>query len=251
MNIILLCAGYATRLRPLTDNQPKPLLPIGDKPMLEWILDRVKEISGVEAAYAVTNHKFAGHFQKWSEQVKYPWPIKVVDDQTTSNETRLGAIGDLYYVLTSQKVPASDMIVLAGDNLFDFDLKAFVEEAKSKKPHGVLATFDVKDRELAKQYGLVKLAGDGQITEFYEKPKDPPTTLASCGIYWLPAETRVFLDRYIREGHNADQPGHFMRWLAENDKLYGACLKGRWYDIGDLESYNKANSLASEFQKNP
>ena len=142
-------------------------------------------------------------------------------------------------------------MVLAGDNLFDFNLKDFVTQAKTKRPHGVLATFDVKDRELAKQYGLVKLAADGKITAFYEKPKDPPTTLASCGIYWLPAETRVFLDRYMQEGHNADQPGHFMRWLAENDKLYGASLTGRWFDIGDLESYNKANSLASEFQKNP
>jgi glucose-1-phosphate thymidylyltransferase len=241
MKIVLLCAGYATRLYPLTENTPKPLLPVGGKPMLEWILDRVKELKGVEAAYIISNHKFAGHFEEWTKKVKYPWPVEVVDDRTTSNETRLGAIGDLAYCLKQKKVGIEDILVIAGDNLFSFDLVQFVETGRAKK-HAAIAVYDVKDKELAKQYGLVRPDADGKVLEFLEKPQNPPTTLASCGLYWLPSQTRLLLDRYIADGHNPDQPGHYMRWLAETAGLYAVTLKGTWLDIGDRASYDKANA---------
>src|SRR5687767_7725646 len=114
MKAILLCAGYATRLYPLTENQPKPLLPIGEKPMLEWILDRLQEVPGLEAVHIVSNHRFAGHFEKWNKDrgSRYPWPIVVTDDQTTTNENRLGAIGDLAYVLKKHKIGEEDLMVL-------------------------------------------------------------------------------------------------------------------------------------------
>ncbi len=243
MKVIFLCAGYATRLYPLTENTPKPLLPVGDRPILEWILDRVRELKDVEAVYTVTNHKFAGHFEKWAQGYSAPWPIQVINDQTTTNENRLGAIGDLAYVLKTAKIGAEDLLVLAGDNFFDFDLPFFVQQGKSHKPHGAIAAYDVQDIELAKQYGLVKTDASGKILEFYEKPANPPTTLASCGLYWLPAETRVLLDRYLASGNNSDQPGHYMRWLAETSGLYAVTLKGRWLDIGDHASYQKADQL--------
>ncbi|MCB9800495.1 MAG: nucleotidyltransferase family protein [Candidatus Omnitrophica bacterium] len=243
MKAVLLCAGYATRLYPLTENQPKPLLPVGGRPILEYILDRLRDIEEINGVYIATNHKFAGHFQKWTETLQYPWPVVTVDDQTLSNETRLGAIGDLAYVLKTQNIGVEDMMVIAGDNLFDFDLVQFVSFARSKRPHPLIAVYDVKDLELAKQYGLVVLDEDRKVLAFYEKPQEPPTTLASCGLYWLPAETRVLLDRYIREGHNADQPGHYMKWLSQVDTLYAAPLEGRWYDIGDLNSYQQADLI--------
>lgn len=242
MKIILLCAGYATRLKPLTDHTPKPLLPVGSKPMMEWILDRVKLVNEVESVYVVSNHKFAEHFQLWAKSAKYPWPIHVVDDQTTTNENRLGAIGDLAYVLKQQGIGSEDLMVLAGDNLFTFDLVSFVKEAKAKRPSPAIAVYDVKDKELAKQYGLVKTDLQNKVEEFLEKPANPPTTLASCGIYWLPKETRLLLDRYLADGHNPDQPGHYMRWLAENAGLVAVPLKGEWLDIGDRASYEKANT---------
>ena len=252
MKAVLLCAGYATRLYPLTKDKPKPLLPIaGDKSMLEWLLDHLSKVPKVDAVYLVTNDKFAGHFESWAKDKKFPWPLVTVNDKTTSNETRLGAIGDLNYVLTTQKIGAEDLIVLAGDNYFDFDLPFFVAQAEKKRPHGSIAVYDVGDRELAKQYGLVSRAADGKILEFFEKPKDPPTTLASCGIYWLPKETRVLLDRYIAGGHNADQPGHYMSWLAQTDGLYAVPLQGVWLDIGDLQSYEKAKGLVLAPLKNP
>ena len=246
MKVIILCAGYATRLYPLTENTPKPLLPVRSRPILEWILDRVKEIKGVESATVITNHKFAAHFSTWAKTLRYPWPVDVVDDQTTTNENRLGAIGDLAYTLKQKNIKKEDLLVIAGDNLFTFDLVAFTETAQSKRPHAVIAVYDVKDKELAKQYGLVRADTGGKVLEFLEKPQNPPTTLASCGLYWLPGETRVLLDRYITDGHNPDQPGHYMRWLAETAGLYAVPLKGEWLDIGDRASYDKANA---SFQK--
>ncbi len=245
MKIIILCAGYATRLYPLTENQPKPLLPVGKKPILEWILEQVQKVQEIEAVYLVSNQKFSGHFQKWAEKTRYPWPVEVVNDQTTSNETRLGAIGDLAYVIRTQKVDPCDLMVIAGDNFFDFDLVAFTEYGKKKRPYGVIAVYDVGDKELAKRYGLVRTAPDGKIQEFQEKPPQPVTTLASSGIYWLPKEIWGLLDRYIASGHNTDQPGHYMRWLAETSGLYAFPLKGKWLDIGDLASYQKANAIVN------
>jgi glucose-1-phosphate thymidylyltransferase len=215
--------------------------------MLEWTLDRIRHADGIDRIFVVTNARFADHFEKWSKGVCYPWPIDIINDRTTSNEDRLGAIGDLNYVLREKGIEAEDLLVIAGDNFFDFDLKEFIRFARQKKPHPVIAIYDVEDLALAKNYGLVRTAADGKILEFYEKPENPPTTMASCGLYWLPAETRVLLDRYLASGHNSDQPGHYMRWLAETDSLFAIPLKGRWLDIGDPSSYDKANRLYREF----
>lgn len=245
MKVVILCAGYATRLYPLTENMPKPLLPVRNKPILEWILERVEKVAGVEAVYLVSNQKFAGHFESWASKVKYPWPVTVVNDKTLTNETRLGAIGDLAYVIKTQKIDPCDLLVIAGDNFFDFDLTLFVDFGNKKRPQGVIAVYDVHDRELAKHYGLVRTDGSGKILEFQEKPSEPATTLASSGIYWLPQELWSLLDRYIASGHNTDQPGHYMRWLAETSGLFAFSLTGKWLDIGDLASYQKANVIVN------
>ncbi len=249
MKVILLCAGYATRLYPLTQDKPKPLLPIAGRPILEWILDRVQEIKEVDRVFIVTNHRFAGHFEQWSKKARYPcWGIEVVDDQTTTNENRLGAIGDLQFVLNQKKIIRDDLLVIAGDNLFDFNLPEFINLSAGRRPHSGIAVFDVGDKRLARQYGLVRLDSKGRVVEFYEKPENPVTTLASCGLYWLPAESLELLDRYLSSGHNPDQPGHYMRWLVEIDQLYAVSLKGLWLDIGDPASYEKANVLFRETQ---
>jgi len=244
MIAILLCAGYATRLYPLTENQPKSLLPIAGRPMIEFILDKLHPLSDLKHAYVVTNHKFAEHFSKWARAGKFPWPVTIVDDQTLTNEDRLGAIGDLSYVLkTHTPGTLHDLVVLAGDNLFASPLDHFVMQGMSRRPAAGIAVYDVKDLELAKKYGIVRADPDGKVLEFLEKPKNPPGTLASCGVYWLPKETRPLLDRYLGEGHNADQPGHYMRWLAQNHGLFAIPLEGHWYDIGDLNSYQSADAL--------
>ena len=247
MKAILLCAGYATRLYPLTQDHPKPLLPVGGKPILEWILEALKvSKEPFEAVYIVTNSTFFPHFEKWARDYpKSPWPVEIVNDGTTSNENRLGAIGDLAFTLKQKKIGAEDLFVAAGDNLFDFPLREFFQTARSKHPHPAIAVYDVGDPELARHYGIVRLDRDARVCEFLEKPENPPTTLASCGLYWMPAASRLLLDSYIASGHNSDQPGHYMRWLAETSALYGVPLKGRWLDIGDHASYRKANALVS------
>lgn len=243
MKAVILCAGYATRLYPLTKDTPKPLLPVGEKPILSWILDQLTKVHGLDAVYLVTNDKFAGHFEKYTKTISYPWPVETVNDGTTSNENRLGAIGDLAFVLKQKNVGAEDILVLAGDNFFDSSLEEFVKFGQSKRPGGVIAVYDVKEKELAKQYGLVMSDANHKVTAFYEKPENPPTTLASCGVYWLPKETRSMLDSYLSAGNNPDQPGHYMRWLAETAALYATPIKGKWLDIGDLASYEKANAM--------
>lgn len=247
MKVILLCAGYATRLYPLTKDQPKPLLPVGGKPMIEWILGCIKSVPDIDGIYIVTNHRFAGHFEKWKNQYKDFKNICVFDDGTSSNEDRLGAIGDLQFVLKNAGVQKEDLLVLAGDNLFDFDIPAFIKEGKSRRPNACVAAYDIQDFKLAKQYGLLKVNVKGNVEEFLEKPENPPTTLASCGIYWLPAETRELIDRYLAAGHNADQPGHYMRWLAQEKRLDAILVSGLWFDIGDLNSYKHADEI---MQKN-
>lgn len=243
IKVILLCAGYATRLYPLTENQPKPLLKIAGKPMIEHILDKLEGVEAIDHVYVITNHKFAGHFSEWAKGFHYRAPITVVDDGTETNETRLGAIGDLNFALKKHNIGAEDMIIVAGDNLFDSNLEDLLRTAQEHRPYPVIAVYDVKEKELAKKYGILDVDASGKVVRFLEKPENPPSTLASCGLYWLPAETRGLLDRYLQDGHNADQPGHYMRWLAETHGLYASTLKGCWYDIGDLESYKSADQL--------
>ncbi len=243
MKVILLCAGYATRLYPLTENQPKPLLEVAGQPMIEYILERLKPLRPMDEVFIVTNHKFAGHFENWARGFRYPVPVTVVDDLTDTNENRLGAIGDLAYTLKTRRVSAEDLLVVAGDNLFDFDVSAFLRFAESKRPYPSIAGYDVHDRLLAKKYGILRVDEKGRVLEFVEKPENPPSTLASCGLYWLPREAGPLLDRYLSGGHNADQPGHYMRWLAESHGLYSVAMKGCWYDIGDLDSYKSADAL--------
>ncbi len=243
MKVVVLCAGYATRLHPLTENTPKPLLPVGGKPILEWILDKIENLSNVEAVYVVTNQKFAEHFNNWKKTSKHSWPVIVVNDKTTENEKRLGAIGDLNYAIKTEKLPPSDLLVLAGDNFFDFDLVKFIEKTKTLRPHGALAAYDIGDLEIAKKYGLVRIDSQSRVLEFQEKPSNPFSTLVSCGIYWLPIEIWQLLDKYIELGNNTDQPGNYMRWLAETVGLFAFSFKGIWLDIGDIVSYQRANEI--------
>ncbi len=243
MKVIILCAGYAVRLHPLTIDTPKPLLPIGGRPMLELLLEKVSEVKGIEEVFVVSNGKFAGHFEDWSKNPPYfKGKIRVINDGTTTNETRLGAIGDLDLAVRQGKIN-DDMLVLAGDNFFTFDLNEFVQIALKHKPFASLGLYDVKDLVLARNYGLVETKHDGKIILFLEKPAEPKTTLASTGIYFFPKDILGLLEIYLAEKNNPDAPGYFIQWLIENSSVFGIPLAGSWYDIGDRESYDKVNSL--------
>jgi glucose-1-phosphate thymidylyltransferase len=242
---VILAAGYATRLRPLTDDVPKHLLPVGKRPMLDWVLDRVREVEDVDRVHLVTNSRFAPAFARWADANE----VAVYDDGTSSNEDRLGAVGDLRLAIDEAGLEDDELVVLAGDNLFDFSLPRFLEWWRSKpQPASAVPLHDVGDLELATHYGIADIDADGRIVRFVEKPNDPSSTLASTLIYLLPPEHVRLVATYLDDGLSPDNAGSFLGWLAEREPVYGYRFKGTWYDIGDktqlLEADNRLRRLA-------
>jgi glucose-1-phosphate thymidylyltransferase len=247
MKVIILAAGYATRLYPLTLTQPKPLLPVAGKPMVEHVLDNLAPISGIDRVYVVTNTKFAGAFQEWADHyraTKSKLEFTVVNDGTTDDTNKLGAIGDIHFVLKTQNLN-DDLIVVAGDNLFSEKLGAFGELCRNKNAP-VLALYDVGDLEQIKKYNAITLDGDGRITFFEEKPKNPTSTLTGIALYYYPKHTIPLIRQYIAEGNNPDQPGRLVQWLYPRTPVYTWTVPGLWFDIGSKESLEEANNIFSK-----
>ena len=244
MKVIILAAGYATRLYPLTLTQPKPLLPVAGKPMIEHVLDNLAPLGGIDRVFVVTNAKFAGHFQQWADRygaTRSKLEFTVVNDGSTNDDNKLGAIGDIHYVLTTQNVN-DDLIVVAGDNLFSERLDAFGKFCREKNAP-VLALYDVGDLEQIKKYNSISLDGDGRIRFFEEKPKNPTSTLTGIALYFYPKHTVPLIRQYIAEGNNPDQPGRLVQWLYPRTAVYTWRVPGIWYDIGSKETLEEANRI--------
>jgi glucose-1-phosphate thymidylyltransferase len=244
MKIIILAAGYATRLYPLTLTQPKPLLPVAGQPMIDYVLDNLAPIGGIDRIYVVTNAKFAGHFQQWSTDYranKAKLNFTIVNDRSTDDTNKLGAIGDIHFVITSQNV-TDDIIVVAGDNLFSEKLSDFGRFCREKNAP-VLAVYDVGNLEEIKKYNAINLDGEGRITFFEEKPKNPTSTLTGIALYFYPKATLPLIKQYIAEGNNPDQPGRLVQWLYQRLPVYTWKVPGLWYDIGSKESLEEANRI--------
>jgi len=244
MKVIVLAAGYATRLYPLTLTQPKPLLPVAGKPMVEHVLDNLAPITAIDRIYVVTNAKFAGHFQKWSDHyhaTKSKFDFTVVNDGSTDDANKLGAIGDIHFVLQTQNV-ADDLIVVAGDNLFSEKLGDFGKFCREKNTP-VLALYDVGDLEQIKKYNSISVDGTGRITSFEEKPKNPTSTMTGIALYFYPQTTIPLIKQYIAGGNNPDQPGRLIQWLYPRTAVYTWRVPGIWFDIGSKETLEEANRI--------
>jgi glucose-1-phosphate thymidylyltransferase len=244
MKVIILAAGYATRLYPLTLTQPKPLLPVAGQPMVEYVLDNLAPIGGIDRIYVVTNAKFAGHFQKWSDnyrETKAKLNFTIVNDGSTDDTNKLGAIGDIHYVLKTQNVD-DDLIVVAGDNLFSEKLEGFGKFVREKNAP-VLAVYDVGNLEEIKKYNAITVDGEGRITFFEEKPKNPTSTITGIALYYYPKATLALIKQYIAEGNNPDQPGRLVQWLYPRMPFYTWRVPGIWYDIGSKETLEEANKI--------
>ena len=244
MKVIILAAGYATRLYPLTLTQPKPLLPVAGKPMVEYVLDNLAPIGGIDRIYVVTNAKFAGHFQKWSDHyraTKSKLNFTIVNDGSTDDTNKLGAIGDMNFVLKTQNVD-DDVIVVAGDNLFSEKLPGFGEFCRQKKTP-VLALYDVGNLEEVKKYNSISVDGGGRITFFEEKPKNPASTLTGIALYYYPKSSLPLIQQYIAEKNNPDQPGRLVQWMYQRTPFYTWKVPGIWYDIGSKETLEEANKI--------
>jgi glucose-1-phosphate thymidylyltransferase len=239
LRALILAAGYATRLYPLTRERPKPLLEVGGRPLVDWILDRIGEVSEIEEVHLVTNAKFAPAFRAWA-----PPQVVVHDDGTQDEEDRLGAIGDLAFV----GLGGDDLLVVAGDNLFDFSLRAFVAFWRGKGRASAVALYDVGKVELARKYGIVELDADDRVIGFLEKPADPPSTLAATATYLFHREHLALVPRYLEEGNSPDQPGGFVAWLQAREPVYGYRFEGEWLDIGDHDQLRHADAVAKSWQ---
>jgi glucose-1-phosphate thymidylyltransferase len=243
LNIIILAAGYATRLYPLTLTRPKPLLPVADKPMMEHVLSSVITAADMERIYVVTNAKFTDQFQQWADgySQRTKQAITIVNDESTDDANKLGAIGDLHLVLTREKV-GSDVIVVAADNLFSEALTGFGKFIREKNAP-VVGVYDVGSLEEVKKYNSISTDTSGRITFFEEKAKNPTSTLTAIALYYYPKPILPLIDQYIREGNNPDQPGRLIQWLYPRVPVYTWRVPGIWYDIGSKEALEEANRI--------
>lgn len=238
---IILAAGYATRLYPLTLNLPKPLLFLNpQKTVIDFIVDELQASGQVSETIVVTNNKFYSHFLKWARVYKGGMRLTILNDGTRSNEDRLGAIGDIHFAINKRKVDG-DLVVVAGDNVFENGIKKFLTFALKNRPYASLGVFDIKNKSLASRFGVVSLKNGAQVSSFEEKPDKPKSTLIATCLYYFPQETIKFLDQYFNDcAMSNDASGNYIRWLLKVDKVMAFVLKGtRWYDIGHLDSYKE------------
>ena len=241
MKALILAAGYAIRLQPLTLNTPKPLLKVGGKPIIDRIIAKIAGIKELDEIYVVTNGRFYANFGEWLKNSSFKKKVRLVDDGTMTNETRLGAIRDMDLAIRQEKID-DDLLVVAGDNLFEMDMDDFMRFVSHKNDGVSVALYDVGSLEAAKKYGVVSIDASGRVAEFEEKPQSPKSTLISTGIYYFPKKHVADISRYLKaEGTKNDAPGYYIKWLVTNGKLYGFPFSQKWYDIGDIESYKKAD----------
>ena len=240
MKAVVLAAGYATRLYPLTLDRPKALLDVAGRPMLDHILERLLAM-GVDETIVVTNAKFAPHFEEWATGRDR---VTIVDDGTTSNDDRLGAIGDIGFVLDRLAIDDA-LVVVAGDNLFSSDISGFAEYARQVDAP-VLAVHDVGDPSRMREYNQVEVDSDGRIVFMEEKPENARTTLAGVALYFYPRRTLPLIRQYLAEGNNPDQPGRLPEWLYRRTPVYTWRVPGEWYDIGSAETLQEADRIFSQ-----
>ena len=240
MKALILAAVYATRLGPLTDSIPKMLLPLAERPMLDYLLDRIREVEEIDEIHLVTNSRFAALFRDWA-----PPDVTVHDYGTASNEDRLGAIGDLAFTIERAGLAAEDLLVVAGDNLVGYSLSEYVGFWR-EKGGSAIAVYEVADHELLKSYGVVELANDDRVVGFEEKPARPRSNLAATAAYLYRTQDLELLARYLEEGNPSDAPGNFVGWLYRRTAVHGYRFAGEWHDIGDARQLLEADNRLRE-----
>ena len=240
MKTLILAAGYGTRLYPLTFDIPKALLKIGDRLLIDFLIEKLK-FSGIEDIAVITNEKFYSRFLEWRKG--FPFAIDVINDNTSSADERLGAIGDVEFAL-ERSSGIQDILVIGSDNLFNWDLKEFCRFClDSTSP--VVGLFDIGKDLSAKRFGVARLDSGNKIIEFQEKPDCPQTSLIGTCIYFFPEASIGFIREYASIHKDKDTTGQYIKWLIERTDVYGFVFKGSWFDIGHKESLEEARRLFS------
>ena len=235
MKCLILAAGYATRLYPLTENFPKPLLDVKGKTILDWLVDDIDTIGEVDEYVVISNHKFAHHFDTWAKTKAQK--ITVVDDGTSTNETRLGAVCDIQFAIDKLGLD-DDMIVIAGDNVLDFSLTKFIKYAKEHGTSAIMRYFEADAKRLSKS-GVVTVDKNDLAIDMAEKPTQPPSNWCCPPFYSYTKEDARLVKEGIASGCGTDAPGSYIAWLCHKTKVHAMQMPGKRYDIGNIESYEK------------
>lgn len=235
MKCLILAAGYATRLYPLTENFPKPLLTVGEKTILDWLVDDIAASGEVDEYVVISNHKYACHFEKWTKGKSQK--ITVVDDGTDTNETRLGAVRDIQFAIDKLGLD-DDMLVIAGDNVLDFSLTKFIDYTKNKKTSCIMRYYEPDDRKLLK-CGVVTVDENDRILKMTEKSPEPATHWCCPPFYYYTKADAALVQKGIESGCGTDAPGSYIAWLCGETTVHAMEMPGKRYDIGNLESYEK------------
>ena len=238
MKCLILAAGYATRLYPLTENFPKPLLKVGEKTILDWLVDDIDTSGTVDEYVVISNHKYAPHFETWAQTKAQK--ITVLDDGTDSNENRLGAVKDIQFAIETLNLNG-DLLVIAGDNVLDFSLTKFIFYAKTKKTSCIMRYYEPDDAKLLKT-GIVTVREDDFVTEMTEKSPTPATHWCCPPFYYYTASDARLVSKGIAEGCGTDAPGSYIAWLCHQTSVHAMEMPGKRYDIGNLESYQNVQS---------
>jgi glucose-1-phosphate thymidylyltransferase len=231
MKCLILAAGYATRLYPLTENFPKPLLEVNGKPILDWLIEDIGSLA--DEYIVVTNHKFVRHFENWVRGRK----IRIVDDGTSTNETRLGAVCDIQFALEKAGID-DDLLIIAGDNLLDFSLKSFIGYAREKNSSCTMRYYE-DDMARLRKSGVVTVGEDDRILAMAEKPAEPESHWCTPPFYYYRREDLLRIPEAIGDGCGTDAPGSLVAWMCRHTVMHSMKMPGKRYDIGTLESYQE------------
>ena len=235
MKCLILAAGYATRLYPLTENFPKPLLEVKGKTILDWLVDDIDSSGLVDQYIVISNHKFVSHFDEWAKAKKQN--ITILDDGTSTNETRLGAVKDIQFAIDELKLD-DDLLIIAGDNVLDFSLTMFIQYALQKKNSCIMRYYEPKLERLKKS-GVVVVDADGLVISMKEKPEKPESRWCCPPFYFIVKKDIPMVAKGIAAGCGTDAPGSFIAWLYKKVYVYAMEMPGKRYDIGTLESYEQ------------
>ncbi|MCL2387369.1 MAG: nucleotidyltransferase family protein [Defluviitaleaceae bacterium] len=243
MKAIILVAGYATRMYPLTENLPKALLQLRGKAILDYIVEQLNAIPDVENIYVVSNSKFYPHFCEWAKTANTEIPIDVLDDGTTDNENRRGAVGDVQFAITEKSIN-DELVIIAGDNYFTYDLREQLDVFR-KTGCDTLAGKELHNIEQLKAFAVAELDPNGKVLDLVEKPAEPKSNMAIYATYFYTKETAAMFAQYLNEGNNSDLIGAFPQWLHKRKDVYVYKMNGDCFDIGTIETYTKLQ-LATE-----
>lgn len=243
MKAVILAGGFAKRMWPLTKDKPKHLLPVAGRPMLDYVMEKVIPVSRIDHIFISTNARFQDQFNGYISSLQAGKEISLFVEDTHREEEKLGSVGALGYLITEENIE-DELVVIGGDNILGLEMTDFIHYFRSKQGN-VVALYDVKSKEKARLYGVISIDQENKVTYFQEKPAEPQSTLISTACYAFTENGVRNVIRYLKEGNNPDEVGHFIEWLYKNDEVYGYVFQGIWFDIGNLESYHEADEFLS------